>query len=199
MAGRSKQRTGGSAEESLTRREILKRGAGAAVGAPLLAAEVQTRRPARKAPVARASKTTKFFTEAEFELVDELSEMIIPDDDHSPGARAAKVAEYIDGRLAESFENGPPEQWRAGLQLVDRLALETSGRIFMLATVAQRHTVLGRMSQNETNPQRDEEKFFRELKSRVADAYYSSRIGIHDEMEYKGNMFLREFVGEDAV
>lgn len=195
MAGRSKKRIEGSVEESLTRREILKRGAGAAVGAPLLATEVQTRRPA----VSRASKSPKFFTEAEFALVDELSEMIIPTDDHSPGARAAKVAEYIDGRLAESFENGPREQWRAGLQLVDRLALETSGRIFMLAAVAERHAVLGRMSQNETNPQRDEEKFFRELKSRVADAYYSSKIGIHDEMEYKGNTFLREFAGEDAV
>lgn len=32
-----------------------------------------------------------------------LSELIIPTDEHSPGARAAKVAEYIDRRPADSF------------------------------------------------------------------------------------------------
>jgi len=26
-------------------------------------------------------------------------------------------------------------------------------------------------------------------------AYYSSKIGIHQEMEYKGNVLLNEFVG----
>ena len=25
--------------------------------------------------------------------------------------------------------------------------------------------------------------------------YYTSKIGIHDELRYKGNQFLREFVG----
>ena len=30
--------------------------------------------------------------------------MIIPADDHSPGARAAKVAAYIDARLAEALD-----------------------------------------------------------------------------------------------
>ena len=37
-----------------------------------------------------------FFTPEELALVDELSEMIIPADAHSPGARAARVAAYID-------------------------------------------------------------------------------------------------------
>jgi hypothetical protein len=44
-----------------------------------------------------------------------------------------------------------------------------------------------------------EELFFRELKSRTARAYYTSEIGIKTEMEYKGNVSLKEFVGYDAT
>jgi hypothetical protein len=41
--------------------------------------------------------------------------------------------------------------------------------------------------------------FFKELKTRTARAYYTSKIGIHSEMEYKGNVSLKEFVGYDAT
>jgi hypothetical protein len=54
------------------------------------------------------------------------------------------------------------------------------------------------MAQNEGKPQKPEELFFVELKSRVVHAYYSSEIGIKQEMEYKGNVFLQEFAGEDV-
>jgi hypothetical protein len=63
------------------------------------------------------------------------------------------------------------------------------------ATQEQRVAVLARMAKNEKSPQTPEERFFVELKSRTADAYYSSKIGIHQEMEYKGNVLLPEFVG----
>ena len=37
--------------------------------------------------------------------------------------------------------------------------------------------------------------FFREAKSRTITGYYTSKIGIHQELGYKGNQFLPEFVG----
>ena len=54
------------------------------------------------------------------------------------------------------------------------------------------------MAQNEDKPQKPEELFFKELKSRVVYAYYTSEIGMKQEMEYKGNTLLTEFVGEDV-
>src|SRR4051794_13124710 len=45
----------------------------------------------------------RFLTPAEYALLDELTELIIPTDAHSPGARAAGVAGYIDARLTESL------------------------------------------------------------------------------------------------
>src|SRR2546430_16863727 len=64
----------------------------------------------------------KFLTPAEYALLEELTELIIPADDQSPGARAAGVAGYIDGRLAESLEPDWQAQWRAGLPAGGRAA-----------------------------------------------------------------------------
>jgi gluconate 2-dehydrogenase gamma chain len=139
-----------------------------------------------------------FFTPTEFALVDELSEIIIPADDHSPGARAARVAWYIDARLAEAGDPALQTTWRDGLERVEALSRELNGVGFMDGTRAQRKAVVTRISANEPDPKLPEELFFRELKERTVHAYYSSKIGIHQEMEYKGNTLLTEFAGESS-
>jgi gluconate 2-dehydrogenase subunit 3-like protein len=184
----------------LNRRDLLKLGAAAAIAASLGAGETTATRAASlgRTP-ATASPAPSFFSAEEFALVDELSELIIPTDDHSPGARAAKVAEYIDFRLSESLEPEAKTTWHDGLKLIDQISQEASGKPFMQSTTEQKVAVLTRMCQNEQKPEKPEEKFFKELKSRVVGAYYSSEIGIKQEMEYKGNTYLKEFVGFDAT
>jgi len=173
-----------------TRREIIKLAAGAMIVPPVFQDKTRARKP-RPGP-------QRFFTQEELAIVDELSELIIPTDEHSPGARVAKVAEYIDQRLAESWEEKAKQEWREGLKLIDQISNEMNNRSFMQAPQDQRVALLERIAQNEANPQKPEEKFFVLLKSQVAYAYYTSKIGIHDELEYKGNTYLKEFSGEDV-
>ena len=173
-------------EAGVTRREALRLTAGAMMAPPMLQARPRAKRPPR------------FFAPAEFALVDELGELILPADGHSPGARAAKAAECIDQEFAEMLEEETKLKWREGLKLIDRISTEMTGRPFMQASPDQRIALLARISRNEAAPQLPEEKFFGELKSRVAHAYYTSKIGIHDELEYLGNTYLREFAGEDV-
>lgn len=131
-------------------------------------------------------------------MVDELVEIIIPTDDHSPGAKAAGVAAVIDKDLAESFEEAPKEEWRDGLKLVDKISHEMHKTAFLDSTPEQRVAVVSRMARNEADPKKPEELFFHRLKGRTAHAYYSSKIGIHQDIEYKGNSILEDFVGFDA-
>jgi hypothetical protein len=145
-----------------------------------------------------AVEPPKFFTPAEFAMLDELTELIIPADDHSPGARAANVAAYIDARLAEAFEPQEPEKWRAGLQSVDALCRKMHDHAFIEASPKQRTAVLSRMAENEDHPKTPEQIFFGELKAATVHGYYTSKIGIHQEMEYKGNTMLQEFVGYEV-
>ena len=174
----------------VTRREMLKLGASAAVTVTLTGLE---------AVAAAQNKAPLFFTREEFALVDQLTELIIPADDHSPGARSAEAARYIDFRLSESLEEAPKTLWREGLKLVEQLSQEMHAKTFLASSQEQQVALLTRISRNEEKPVKPEELFFRELKSRTANAYYTSKIGIHTEMEYKGNTSLKEFAGYDAT
>jgi hypothetical protein len=40
-------------------------------------------------------------------------------------------------------------------------------------------------------------RFFLDLKHLTVRGYYTSKIGIHDELEYKGNRMLAQYVGCD--
>jgi hypothetical protein len=174
----------------VTRREAVKLAAGAVVAAPMLKDMLQA------APKQAAGKAPLFFTRDEFALVDELTEIIIPTDEHSPGARAAKCAEYIDSRLSEAFEDEPRRLWREGLKAVEALSREMHGKAFMQSSPDERVAVVARMAANEQNLQKAEEKFFAELKARTAHAYYTSQIGLRQELEYKGNSYQRQYAGE---
>lgn len=131
-------------------------------------------------------------------MIDELAEIIIPADEHSPGAHAAKVAASIDQSIAEAFEDTPRQRWRAGLRVVESLCRQMHGTAFLEATPEQRTAVMARMAAREERPEKPEELFFRELKHRTAHAYYTSKIGIQQEIAYQGNTLLNEFAGYDA-
>jgi hypothetical protein len=171
-------------ESHLTRRELIQIGA---MATGIAAGGVERGFASEYGP--------KVFSLDEFAMLDELAELIIPADEHSPGARAAGVAAYLDGRLAESIEEAERTEWREGLKRIDALAHELHGVPFMQAAPEQRVAVLSHMAKNEKNPRTPDERFFVLLKFSTANAYYSSKIGIHQEMEYKGNVLLPEFVG----
>ena len=66
---------------------------------------------------------------------------------------------------------------------------------FADASADQQIGLLKEISKNERSPQTVEEKFFRTIKNATVDGYYTSEIGIHKELHYKGNAYLKEFVG----
>src|SRR6266480_2861474 len=130
----------------LSRREMS---AAAALATPLVNLGAARAAEAAAGP---SELAPRFLTASEFALLDELTELIIPADDHSPGARAAGVAAYIDGRLAESLEPDWQTLWRSGLQAVEGLSRELNGKAFLEATPEQRVAVLARMAAGESDP-----------------------------------------------
>ena len=146
---------------------------------------------------ASAQAKLKFFTAAEFRTLDELAEMIIPADERSGGARAAGVPAFIDARIAESVDLAWRQSWKDDLAEIDRLSGLAFGRPFANGTFEQRFRLLERISRNEKAPKEAGEHAFATIKWTVAETYYRTRIGIHDEIGYKGNVLLDEFIGTD--
>lgn len=186
------------------RREWLKTSV-AALGASLLplpavAAETPQTETATAAPQtkpAEAKPAARFFTPAQHALVEELSETIIPADSHSGGAKAAKVADYIDQFLRESYDDNDKALWREGLRLVDVMSQHYNGKSFVSASPEGKIAVVKVLSDNDHMTDLPEVRFFLELKRLTVRGYYTSKIGIHDELEYKGNRILQEYVGCD--
>lgn len=112
-----------------------------------------------------------FFTGKELEQISRIADLIIPATD-TPGAIGAGVPAYIDMVCSRNAE---------------------------LATVIRKGlTELNTANKSIDEPlltQLDSEKspFFRAMKNLTADGYYTSKIGLLDELGYKGNAVLAEF------
>lgn len=169
------------------------------LSAPALADPRQGETPA-PAPPAKPAETKsagRFFTPSQYTLVEELSETILPADNHSGGAKAAKVADYIDKTLRESTDDNKKALWRECLPLIDSMSQHYNGKSFVNANPEERIAVLTVLSDNDHITDVPEVRFFHELKRMTVEGYYTTKIGIHDELEYKGNRILQEFVGCD--
>jgi hypothetical protein len=147
--------------------------------------------------VAETKSAGHFFTATQHTLVEELSETVIPADSHSGGAKAAKVADFIDQYLRETVDDNQKALWREGLRLIDLMSQHYNGKSFVAASPQERIEVLTVLSDNHEMTDLPEVRFFKDLKHLTVRGYYTSKIGIHDELEYKGNRIQQEFSGCD--
>jgi hypothetical protein len=190
-------------KDELTRRDAIKSiglGVGVITALPVLgpaAAAGQQAHNHAHAPAQAAGTSPaplRFFTGEENRTLIELTERIIPADDSSPGAKAARVNEYIDLVVSESPEL-TKQTWREGLAAINRMSRDRFGAAFADAPAEKQIELLNVISRNERNPQTVEERFFRTAKYATVDGYYTSEIGIQKELRYKGNSYLKEFTG----
>jgi hypothetical protein len=136
----------------------------------------------------------RFFNRAQDALLDRLTEMIIPADDRSPGAHEAQISHFIDNMVGHSAKE-IQEHWTAGLELVDAEARRRFEKAFLQCAPWQQEQILAAMAAGEPEPKMPLEHFFARLKLMTVDGYYTSAIGIHRELQYKGNAVLTEFPG----
>ena len=181
-----------------TRRRTLKIIAGStvALGMPVItgAAPQTVSHAAHEQARETGPYLLKHFTTGQAETIDALAEVIIPADDHSPGAKAAKVHEYID-EVVSSSPASVKKTWADGLAALDRMARAEYGREYARCARPQQTALMERIARNEGHPSTPAEKFFGVLKAATIDAYYTSSIGIHDDLEYQGNTVVAEFPG----
>jgi hypothetical protein len=136
----------------------------------------------------------QFLDQDQNALVAQLAELIIPADERSPGAREAGVNEFIDLMISHSKDE-LKQQWANGLALVQSEADKRFGKPFLACAPGEQDVILAAMAQNERSPATDLERFFVQLKSMTIDGYYTSAIGIHQELRYKGNRPQAQFLG----
>jgi hypothetical protein len=145
-------------------------------------------------PVSPQTYTPKFFTASEMKTIDELCEAIIPADEHSGGAHAAHVAEYVD-LIISGGEAQTQQLWRRGLLMLDEMSQTEFGAAFAAIGAGKKAILLEKLSSREDTSSSLAEKLFVAAKRATVDGYYTSPIGIHHDLEYQGNTVVPEFPG----
>ena len=130
--------------------------------------------------------------------VGQMSDLIIPATD-TPGAKAAKVNEFIDVILTEWAEDEDKKHFLEGLADVDKQSNELFGKDFIDASPAQQTALLhamddiaaserGRreMHAGNTVPKHDQQlkgNFFNVFRGITMHGYYTSEIGFTQELK----------------
>ena len=139
-------------------------------------------------------RSARFFSEAELTTIAILSDLIIPADEHSPGARDAGVPDFIAQMISESSTE-VQSLWRDGVKAINDLSQASFATDFNNAAADKQISLLRTISKNEYRPRTIAERFFIAVKSMTVDGYYTSEVGIHKDLRYKGNAYLTEFEG----
>lgn len=148
-------------------------------------------------PAVAASWTPRALTPAQNETVIVLTELIIPETD-TPGARGALVNRFIDDVLQKAPQ-GERESFVRGLGWLDRQSRTLFRSGFAAATPAQQADLLTRLSA-EGNPAREQQAgvdFFRVVKAMTITGYYTTEIGLRQELGDPGQLYLPRFAGCD--
>ena len=127
----------------------------------------------------------KFFDAEDFEALQAFTEILIPTDE-TPGAREARCAHFIDFVLQASADAAPDTrtQWRRAMA-----ALRETG--FHGADAARRAAIVAEMARPETERGAQHPAYFayRLIKQENTFAFYTSRAGTIEALDYRGNSF----------
>jgi hypothetical protein len=136
---------------------------------------------------ATPSAPGRFLNEMDFKAVSRIADLIIPPTD-TPGAVQAGVPEYID--LVVGRDSQHQAVLADGLRWLDARAKEHGATRFVELDEAGQLAILEPLcnaADSQPNSQARNVQFFLLLKRLTADGYYTSKIGLLDDIGYKGN------------
>jgi hypothetical protein len=130
-----------------------------------------------------------FFDRSDFDALQAFTEILIPTDE-SPGAREAHCAHYIDFVLQASLEAAPDtvRHWRDAMG-----TLKQAG--FHAADAAGRAAMVEAMSRPERDHGATHPAYaaYRLIKRHNTFAFYTSRTGMIETLDYRGNSYNASF------
>jgi len=135
--------------------------------------------------------------ERQAEAVAIICELIIPETT-TPGARSAGVPEYLEFTLIRASA-ATRRRFLDGLEWVERRAMRLFGSPFAALDQDRQVALLEGIERADASERGMGigVAFFKDIKDRTIFAYYTSRVGLLEELAYKGNVALPDFPGCD--
>lgn len=191
-------------DDDMDRREAIRRLTTATIAAVALPswvesltaqARVQAHAHAAQSAAAAPAWTPTVLTPRQNEAVTALTELIIPQTE-TPGAKTALVNRFVDHVLSTAPAPDRAEFLR-GLSWLDDRCRAQAGQDVAGASTAELTKVLTPLAVEGTPAPQDAPgtAFFRAIKSMTISGYYTTEIGLRQELGEDGRMVLAAFEG----
>lgn len=187
--------------ENVNRRDALRTLAAGTVGAVASATWVESLSALAQAhahaaaPLPAQGWAPRVLTARQNTAVVMLTELIIPETG-TPGAKAAGVNRFVDGVLHDATP-ADRERFVRGLSWIDERSRTLFGREFADIDSAQQTTLLTPLADDDNTRDADRAgvEFFRAIKSMTITGYYTTEIGLRQELGDDGRLAFAEFEG----
>ncbi len=166
----------------MNRRELLQRTAvlfgGTLIGADGLLAKNVDWDALEYGPDA---KGIGLFDKKQVRLLNEIADTIIPDTS-TPGAKAAKVGQFMAVIVSDCYEPDDQKRFMEGLATLQAASEKANGKTFQKSTSAQRTALLNGLDKEQLDYHKRKKSgepnhYFRTIKDLVLWGYFSSEIG----------------------
>jgi len=128
------------------------------------------------------------FSQDDISFLNEVAETILPATD-TPGAKEAKVGEFMTVIVNDCYEAKDQTAFMAGMKTLDEASNKANGKTFMQATAEQRNSLLTELDKQAAEFQKtkkpDETKhYFTMLKELTLWGFFSSEVGATKALRY---------------
>ncbi len=128
------------------------------------------------------------FTPTDISFLDEVAETILPATG-TPGAKAAKVGEFMTVIVRDCYEEKDQKIFMEGLKKLDEASKAKNSKSFMDSTPEQRHDLLVSLdaeakTYQDSKKEEDPKHYFRMIKEMTLWGYFTSEIGATQALRY---------------
>ena len=127
------------------------------------------------------AKGIGLFDKKQIRLLNEIADTIIPTT-NTPGAKAAKVGQFMAVMVSDCYEPDEQKRFMEGLATLQAASEKANGNTFQKSTPAQRTALLNALDKEQLDYQKRKKSgepthYFRVIKDLVLWGYFSSEIG----------------------
>jgi len=122
-------------------------------------------------------------SQTQLDLIADVADRIIPRTD-VPGAKDAKVHEFIDNQIAFNFTDEESSMFAQGLELFDSMSNDDYGKVFSKLADEEKDNVLALMVEGYESMEGDTPHIWPALKGLVVTGFFTSELGATEALVY---------------
>lgn len=150
----------------MDRRRLIKQLGGATLLSPFLFNACQS-----------VDYSLQFLTQEQHRLLDDLSDIILPNTNRSPGAKAAKVGQFIDNYVFNCYDKAKQARFLEELNEINKHSINTAEKDFVSLSPANKNTCVQTMEASTL-------KSYLNCKQLILFGYFTSEVGATKALNY---------------